>query len=111
MGVEKKDAEYVFIPTMSVVFNIPILKTFSFRPEFGYRKQGYSVLAYNKASFFYEAEIYGQQRIIKAQLNYLEIPLNVIVKLPFHEKRFEVLLGATIGRCMGGKGDLVKMCY
>jgi hypothetical protein len=103
-AMEGKDTKYIPVPTISMVVDIPLSKTISLRPEFGYRQQIYSIRSHN---YFFAEQNYDViiSETFMANLNYLELPVNVVFKMPFFKSRLEILAGATLGRCIGGKGN------
>lgn len=108
---ERKD-EYITVPVLTAIVDIPLNQTFSIRSGLGFRQQGYSYInyqaepygiVYRKGSYFVST--------VTARLNYLEVPLNVSIKLPFNKKRFEVLTGITFAKCLGGNANTSVYTY
>lgn len=104
-SIEKDKQDYLPVPIISEVIDIPLSKTFSIRPEIGFRKQGYSYTSqyYNDSSFD-EAAL--EKNVLQASVNYIELPVNLSIKLPVLNRRIELLIGATAGMCIGGKATL-----
>jgi hypothetical protein len=108
LGINKQETKYIPLPNISMVVDIPLSKIISFRPEFGYRVQEYSSISHTFSSYTSFTDVHTDLicvEKINAHVDYLELPVNLAFKLPFIDKRLEIVTGATLGRCIGGKAN------
>lgn len=109
-SLEKNDT-YIPVPILTGFADIPLNKTISFRPGLGFRQQGYGFIDFNTQSSPLSLPGGFTHAVIEARLNYLEVPLNISIKLPFTSQNFEFLTGVTLATNIGGQGKVTERTY
>lgn len=95
----------IAVPILTAILDIPLNQNFSIRTGLGYRQQGYSYAFEQALIIFFHIGSYSNTTLA-ARLNYLEMPINLSMKLPIFNRKIEALAGFTVGYCLGGKGKL-----
>lgn len=84
----------IVTPQVGIMVNIELTRIFSVRPE----------LLYNQRGFRVENNFYGPASKFDIRINYIELPINLLLSGSFGPGRLEVFGGPSIAYGFGGKG-------
>lgn len=107
----EKNPKYIPVPIIAGIADIPLNNTLSVRSGLGFRQQGYSFIDLNTQSNSLSLAGGFTHAVLEARINYLEVPLNISTKLPFNNKKFEILTGVTFATSIGGQGKFTQRSY